>query len=265
MLELETRGVRFLDDTIRVSRLNLLRDRNAFREEFARQVTRDAERNIETRLGEAADALLRRVYELWNETYARLADLRRDRGAGGEGFLYDRDEVLRDVLREARRTVDQYDMQEEARRLLENARAALTVGGVTAAGIGTLAVVLITATAFDVTGGFLIAGAVATLGLVVLPVQRRRAVREFSERVAALRAELQAGLGRELDAETDQAVDKVRRLVEPVASVVATSRDTLDTALAEADRITAEAAAIRTDVEAAFGEPRVTDAAPPVA
>ena len=265
MLELETRGVRFLDDTIRVSRLNLLRDRNAFREEFERQVTRDAERNIETRLGEAADALLRRVFELWNETYARLADLRREGASDGGGFLYDRDEVLRDVLREARRTVDQYDMQEEARRLLENARSALTVGGVTAAGIGTLAVVLITATAFDVTGGFLIAGAVATLGLVVLPVQRRRAVREFSERVRALRAELQTGLSRELDAEVDQAVAKVRRLVEPVASVVATSRATLDSALAEADRITTESTAIRADVEAAFGAPRVTDAAPPVA
>ena len=263
LLELETRGVRFLDDAIRVSRVNLLRDRDAFKEEFARQVTRDAERNVETRLGNAADALLRRVFELWNETYARLADLRRDGDAGGAGFLYDRDEVLRDVLREARRTVDQYDMREEARRLLENARSALAVGGVAAAGVGTLAVVLILATAFDVTGGVLAAGALATLGFVVLPVQRRRAVRDFSERVRALRADLEAGLRRELDGEADEAVARVRRLVEPVASVVAASRGSLDVALAEADRITTEAAALRADVEAAFGAPRVTDAAAP--
>ena len=263
LLELETRGVRFLDDAIRVSRVNLLRDRDAFKEEFARQVTRDAERNVETRLGDAADALLRRVFELWNETYARLADLRRDGDAGGAGFLYDRDEVLRDVLREARRTVDQYDMREEARRLLENARSALAVGGVAAAGVGTLAVVLVLATAFDVTGGVLAAGALATLGFVVLPVQRRRAVRDFSERVRALRADLEAGLRRELDGEADEAVARVRRLVEPVASVVAASRGSLDVALAEADRITTEAAALRADVEAAFGAPRVTDAAAP--
>ncbi|MDT7857733.1 dynamin family protein [Rubrivirga sp. S365] len=255
LLELETRGVRFLDDAIRVSRLNLLRDRNAFREEFARQVTRDADRRVEARLGEAADAVLRRVFELWNETYARLADLRRDRTTDGGGFLYDRDEVLRDVLREARRTVDQYDMHEEARRLLENARAAITVGGVTAAGIGTLAVVLIAATAFDVTGGVVLAGALATLGFVVLPVQRRRAVRDFTDRVRALRADLEAGLRRELDAEADEAVGRVRRLVEPVAEVVAASRTSLDAALDEADRITAEAAALRADVEAAFGAP----------
>ena len=261
LLELETRGVRFLDDAIRVSRLNLLRDRNAFREEFARQVTRDAERNVEARLGEAADALLRRVFELWNETYARLADLRRDAASDGGGFLYDRDEVLRDVLREARRTVDQYDMHEEARRLLENARAAVAVGGAAAAGVGALAVALVALTAFDVTGGVLAAGALATLGFVVLPVQRRRAVRDFSERVRALRADLEAGLQRELDAEADEAVARVRRLVEPVASVVATSRETLDGAVAEADRIAGEAAALRADVEAAYGASRVTDGA----
>ena len=254
MLEMEKRGVRFLDDTIRVSRLNLIRDRNAFREEFERQVVRDAERQIETRLGEAADALLRRVYELWNETYTRLAELKRNDAKTEGGFLYDREEVLRDVLREARRTVEQYDMGEEARRLLENARSALTVSGATAVGVGALAVVLIAATAFDVTGGVLAAGALATLGFVVLPIQRRRAVREFSERVEALRTDLRGGLGRELDREADEAVAKVRKLVQPVEAVVESARETLGRALTEADRLGAEADALRADVRKQFGE-----------
>lgn len=256
MLEMEKRGVRFLDDTIRVSRLALIRDRNAFREEFDRQVVRDAERQIETRLGEAADALLRRVYELWNETYTRLADLKRDRAAES-GFLYDREEVLRDVLREARRTTEQYDMGEEARRLLENARSAITVGGATAVGVGALAVVLIAATAFDVTGGVIAAGALATLGFVVLPVQRKRAVREFSERVEALRADLQTNLDRELSREADDAVDKVRRLVQPVEALVATAREAIDAGATEADRLGAEADALRADVRRQFGEANV--------
>ena len=257
LLEMERRGVRFLDDTVRVSRLNLLRDRNAFREEFARQVTRDAERNVETRLGEAADALLRQVFELWNETYARLADLRRSPAGTSGGFLYDREEVLRDVLREARRTIDQYDMGEEARRLLENARSALAVGGATAAGIGVGAVVLIAATAFDVTGGVIAAGALATLGLVVLPAQRRRAVRDFSARVEALRADLRAGLERELADEADEAVARVRQLVAPVEGLAAAARTDLDAAAAEAERVAAEAAALRADVRRQFGEAEV--------
>ena len=259
LLEMEKRGVRFLDDTIRVSRLNLIRDRNAFREEFDRQVVRDAEARIETRLGEAADALLRRVFELWNEAYARLMDLRRDgQGRAEGGFMYDRDEVLRDVLREARRTIDQYDMGEEARRLLENARSALTVGGATAVGVGAVAVVLIATTAFDVTGGLLAAGALATLGFIVLPAQRRRAVKEFSARVDALRAELRGGLDRELEGEVDQAVAKVRALVRPVAALALDARAALDAQAEEAARVAAGADALRADVRRQFGTGEVT-------
>jgi GTP-binding protein EngB required for normal cell division len=253
LLEMEKRGVRFLDDTIRVSRLNLIRDRNAFREEFDRQVIRDAEQRIETRLGEAADALLRRVFELWNETYSRLADLQRKESRAEGGFLYDRDEVLRDVLREARRTIDQYDMGEEARRLLENARSALTVGGATAVGVGAVAVVLIATTAFDVTGGVLAAGALATLGFIVLPAQRRRAVREFSSRVDTLRADLREGLDRELSQEVEQAVGKVRALVRPVAKLALDARSDLDAMAAEADRLGGETDALRAEVRRAYG------------
>ena len=253
LLEMEKRGTRFLDDTIRVSRLNLIRDRNAFREEFERQVVRDAEARIEARLGEAADGLLRRVFELWNETYARLAELRRDNSRAEGGFLYDREEVLRDVLREARRTIDQYDMGEEARRLLENARSALTVGGATAVGIGAVAVVLIVTTAFDVTGGLLAAGALATLGFIVLPAQRRRAVREFSDRVETLRADLRGGLERELTGEVDDAVTKVRALVRPVAALALDARAALDAQAAESDQIADQADALRADVRRQFG------------
>ncbi len=254
LLEMEKRGTRFLDDTIRVSRLNLIRDRNAFREEFDRQVIRDAEARIETRLGEAADAMLRRVFELWNETYSRLAELRRgDRAKAEGGFMYDREEVLRDVLREARRTIDQYDMGEEARRLLENARSALTVGGATAVGIGAVAVVLIATTAFDITGGVLATGALATLGFIVLPAQRRRAVRDFSARVETLRSELRGGLERELSQEADSAVTKVRALVRPVAALALEARAALDEQSADLDRLALEVDALRSDVRAAHG------------
>ena len=259
LLEMERRGVRFLDDTIRVSRLHVIRDRNAFREEFDRQVVRDAERRVEERLGEAADGILRRVFDLWKETYARLNDVRKRSGEqASDGFLYDRDEVLRDVLREARRTIETYDMTEEARRLLENARSGITVGGAAAVGLGAAAVLLIYTTVFDITGGVLAAGAVAALGFVVLPMQRRRAVKDFSTRVEALRAELRAALERELGEEVDAAIAKVRALVDPIRSLVSVQSDLLSASATEAERLSAAADALRTDVERAFGTAVVT-------
>ncbi|MEM6328259.1 MAG: dynamin family protein, partial [Bacteroidota bacterium] len=76
LLEMEKRGARFLHDTIRLSKIGLLRDRAAFQDEFARQVVRDAEAGIETRIGTTADVLLRHAHDLWREVYNRLSDLR---------------------------------------------------------------------------------------------------------------------------------------------------------------------------------------------
>jgi len=256
LLEMERRGVRFLDDTIRVSRLHVIRDRNAFREEFDRQVVRDSERRVEERLGEAADGILRRVFDLWKETYGRLSDFRQRAGETqpSDGFLYDREEVLRDVLREARRTIETYDMGEEARRLLENARSGITVGGAAAVGLGAAAVLLIYTTVFDVTGGILAAGAVAALGFIVLPMQRRRAVKDFSARVEALRGELREALHRELSEEVDAAIQKVRALVDPVRVLVTSQQDQIKTSTASVTRLAGEAEALRTDVQRQFGD-----------
>ncbi|GAB5534736.1 MAG: dynamin family protein [Rubricoccaceae bacterium] len=259
LLEMERRGVRFLDDTIRVSRLHVIRDRNAFREEFDRQVVRDSERRIEERLGEAADGILRRVFDLWKETYGRLTDFRQRTGEtqASDGFLYDRDEVLRDVLREARRTIETYDMGEEARRLLENARSGITVGGAAAVGLGAVAVLLIYSTVFDITGGILAAGAVAALGFIVLPMQRRRAVKDFSARIEALRGELREALHRELSEEVEAAIQKVRALVDPVRMLVASQHDQLEDSATRVAQLAEESEALRADVRRQFGEATV--------
>ncbi|OZC01993.1 dynamin family protein [Rubricoccus marinus] len=254
LLEMEKRGARFLDDTIRVSKIGLLRDRAAFQDEFNRQVVRDAEKGIEARIGESADGLLRHAHDLWRDVYNRLSALRqRNETTAGDSFIHDRDAILRDAVRETRRALDTIDLDEEARRILENARSALTVGGMTAAGIGAIGVALIFATVLDVTGGILATGAIATLGFVVLPMQRRRAVKDFTDRVSALREEIGRVLRTELGQEADKAVGRVRALVEPLDTLVAEQREAARTDRAEADRLEAEADAIGAEVARRYG------------
>jgi GTP-binding protein EngB required for normal cell division len=266
LLEMERRGSRFLDDTIRITRLSLLRDRDRFKEEFQRQVIGETERRVEERTSETVDALLRHVYSLWNDTYRQLAELQRSGGTPGPegdpgGFLYNRDEVFREVVREARRTIDAYDLREEARRLLENARATATISagaqaaGVVVGGLATAVAAATAATALDVTGGFVAAGALAALGLVLLPRHRRQAIAQFSERVERMRTEMARALRALLEAEAAEAVGRVRAIVQPLERHVAEQRQELGDATVELGSARSEAGAIRADVRAGFGEP----------
>ncbi|MEO0743530.1 MAG: dynamin, partial [Bacteroidota bacterium] len=264
LLELEQRGRQFLDDSIRVSKIRMLRDRDRFKTEFQQQVLRDAETRIETRMGEAVDALLRTVLDLWNDTYTHLADQkRRHEGTAArqdDAFLYNRDEVFTAVAREARRTLDGTNLQEEARRILENARSAATLfaGGLgTAAGIGILVTAIATTAAFDVTGGLLAALAIGALGFLVLPREKRKAIREFKEQVGRLRENLCDALRQTFEQETDDALARVRTLVRPVETLVAEERAKLTAAETELETLRAEAKDLRARVTKAFGEAEV--------
>ena len=260
LLEMERRGVQFLDDTIRVSRLPLLRDRDKFKEEFNRQVVRDAERKIEEQMGAAVDGLLRQVLTLWNRAYAHVAEQARkvspETAGGQRAFLYNREEVFQDVMREARRTVDAYDLNEEARRLLENARSIATLFAGTqaaAVGLGAVAAVVIAATAFDVTGGILAAGVISVFGFVLLPRHRRRAIKEFTERVDALRTEMRTALDAQFSTEADEALTEVRTLVQPLTDLVESERAALAALDDQRTALHTAADTLRADVRTRYG------------
>ncbi|HMB89220.1 MAG TPA: dynamin family protein [Rhodothermales bacterium] len=261
LLQMERRGVQFLDDTIRIGKLNLLRDRDAFKEEFARQVVRDTDRQIEDRVTEAVDWLLKHALSLWNRTLNEFAERVREAGQGrripaqGE-FFYNRAEVFDAIMKEAGRKIEMYDLREEARRILENARdaAAMFLGTeAVAVGVGAIATVVVTATAVDVTGGFIAAGVLAVVGLIFLPRQKRKAIAEFKERVDELRAEMTNALTVQLDQEVNTSLAKVSETVEPYAAFVKEERATLTDVTAEREAIDTEIARLRKAVGKQFG------------
>lgn len=271
LLEMERRGVRFLDDSIRIGNLWVLRDRDKFKEEFARQVVRDSERQMEDRLTEAVDWLLRHALQLWNRTLNAFAEQVRAvpgapgaPGTAGRGlgavhreFVYNREEVFNSIMREARRRIEGYDIHEEARRILEQARgAASTFLGVeaVAAGIGAVAVTLASTAALDVTGGFIAAGLLAVVGLIFLPKQKRKAIAEFTARIEVLRADLKTAISAQLDREIDATLGKIRESVAPYVKLVEDERAEVSAIKAEKARVGAEVSRVREAVRRAFGE-----------
>lgn len=266
LMDMERRGVRFLEDNIRVSKLRMLRDRDAFKEEFGRQVIRHNEREVEGHLTDAVDWLLRHVLGLWNWTIARFNESERagqKRALPQQGeFLYNRSEVFEAMRREAERRINAYDLNEEARRILENARsaAAMFLGAQgLAAGIGAIAAVVIATSAVDVTGGFIAAGLLATVGFIFLPRQKRKAISEFRERVDALREELRRALSMQFDAEIDGALAKVRELVRPFRNLVEGEQQTLHEATSDREALAREVDRLRRDIKETFGVVHIGD------
>jgi hypothetical protein len=71
----------------------------------------------------------------------------------------------------------------------------------------------------DVTG-ILMAGVVATLGLLVIPARRRKAKAEIREKVTDLRQRLASALRIEFERATEQSRDRLARAVEPYSRFV---------------------------------------------
>ncbi|MDQ7039701.1 MAG: dynamin family protein [Rhodothermus sp.] len=258
LLQVERRGLQFLQDTIRIGRLGLLRDRDRFKEEFTRQVVRDLDRRLEATLSEAVDRLLQQGLQLWNQTLTEFSEhveqvVRRRPPQVQADLLYDRRQLFESVMRQATRQLETYDLREEARRILENTRdaVALFLGTEALAGLGALVTMLITAAGLDVTGGFVAAGALAVVGLVVLPLQKRRALREFRNRIEQLRAELLKALEQQLKREVDKLLERLTTTLAPYQAFVQHEQQLVDELDEELRALDREYRRLRTAIEKA--------------
>ncbi len=263
LMEMERRGVQFLDDTIRVSKIGLLRDRDRFKEEFEKQVLRDTQGEMDRHVTEAVDDLTGRALRLERQTLRRLTE--RMRAAGPENrlegdFTYNRAEVQRTIMREAERKIQRHDVRAEARRILENVHDATGIvqaAGIGAAGLGLLSGLLALSTTADVLGGLGLAtaGVMGVAGLTVLPRQRAKAKTEFRARAEELRTAVREALTGQLDREIDRALEELRNAVRPYRSFVEDEKSTLAEASSEHDALEEEVSALRRDVREKVGTP----------
>ncbi len=244
LLDFEQRGNVFFDERLRLGRFRELFDRERLRRDFEQLVVSDLPRQVERRVEAVVDWMVAEDLALWREIMRLLrgrqsAHAERLEGALDDRFSYDRQERLAAVGREAQRAVEGYDAPGEARRLAERVREAVAGAAllqVSALGLGALVAVLASTTAADVSG-FLAAGLLGVLGLLVLPARRQQARRELGARVASLRQKLVAALTPSFDKERARAAGRVRAAVAPYQRFVHGERERLEGARAALSRI----------------------------
>jgi small GTP-binding protein len=226
--DMEARGMRYFENTLRIGRVVDLINRPRMQKEFEDEVVADAPAAIERRVTELIDWLVDQDFRQWQAVTDKLADRRRQHaarllGAPAVGsFHNDRTRLIESVGREAQRVVETYDKRRESEAIADQARtavAAAAAAGGAAVGLGTLVTVAASTVAADVTG-ILLASVVLGIGFLIIPARRRRAKAVLQEKIAALRLRLTAALSGQFETAQEQSHRRLADASAPFARFV---------------------------------------------
>jgi hypothetical protein len=172
-------------------------------------------------------------------------------GQVGSSFEFNRQNLIASVGREAQRVVDSYDREAESLKLAQEVqRAIIQTAAVEAGalGLGALLVVLLQTTLLDVTG-ILGAGAIAALGLYVLPARRGKIKADLRQRVNHLREQLSTAVTRQFETELLDSIQRLREAIAPYTRFVRVEREKLDKMYSDLNTARQRLAMLRREVD----------------
>ncbi len=247
LLEMNNRGMVYFDETLRLARVLDLVNTQRIQREFERQVVANTPHEIEQEVSGLIDWLVDKDLRQWQATLEYLDRHRasvRDQeeqiiGQVGGPFEYNRRQLLDSVGRAAKEVVMTYDREAESRKLAEGVRdavagvALLQVGAV---GLGAILLTVLHTALADFTG-ILAAGALAVVGLLIIPTKRRRAKNDLHSKLEDLRERLTEAMSAEFEQELDKGLQRLREAIAPYTRFVRAERKTLTRIAGELDEI----------------------------
>ncbi|MEO7911488.1 MAG: dynamin family protein [Roseiflexaceae bacterium] len=254
--EFELRGMQFFDETIQLRNIWQLRDSERVRASFEAEVVGDLPQQVEQRLSGLIDWMIDKNLRLWQSV---MDYLQRERvpqhragliGDVGGSFDYNRAALLESVARRTQDIVATYDRETESRALSEDVRNAIVatgLAGVGAVGLGALVLTIFQTALLDFTG-LLAAGAIAALGMFVLPAKRRQVKREFHAKLVELRERLLATMRRQFATELDQMLTRIREAIAPYTRFIRAQRVLLVEVQRELSEVDAELGRLRAEI-----------------
>lgn len=221
LLELEQRGEDFFTEYIRLGRILDLMKKEKIQKDYEEMVVADLPAQIEQKVTAIIDWLVDANLRQWQAITSHISEGRqkhKGRIVGDIGnFIYDRERLINSIQKEAARVVESYDKTREAdqiARSAQNAVAATAAISAGAVGLGTLVTVLATTMAADVTG-ILLAGAMAALGLFIIPTRRRNAKKDMRVKVKAMRSQLTDSLSTHFNQEIERGLQEIKDTIAP--------------------------------------------------
>lgn len=254
------RGDAWFEDNIRLGRFFDLLKRERIQEEFQVEVVADTVELIDQRVQELIDWMVDRNLKQWRsivEYVNRRREARYDEhliGDIGAGFEYNRSQLLESVGKTAATIVKGYNRDYESQQIAQSIQSAVQQSavaqvGAIGLGLGSAVAMAASATALDVTG-LLAAGAIAGIGLFIIPNKRRTARAQFRERTELLRKRLAEVVRRQFEAELDRSVERINEAIAPYTRFVRTEYTRMSDARSTLKDLTWEVETLRKDVAA---------------
>jgi hypothetical protein len=195
----------------------------------------DTPQRIEHKVGELINWLVDSDLRQWQSVHEHLSGRRlehKDRILGDIGMSslrLDRDRLIGAIGREARRVVETYDKNREAKAIAENAQTTIAASAAMEAGalgLGAIVTTLATTVAADVSG-LLMAGLIAALGFFIIPARRRQGKTKMLEKIAGLRTQLIQSLRTQFEKEINRSLQYINEAIAPYTRFVRSERDKL--------------------------------------
>lgn len=247
LLRLEQRSVQFLEETVTITNLpQLLMRRTEVRDRFDKVVLGDFGHDVERLVAESVDWMLERSaahFGRVSDNLTRSISLPNSTlGGGGNSFAANRADLALTVQRSAQSAVQSFDRNAVANQLAETLRSAAMQFAAIELGAAGLASVM-SAALVDVTGAVGV-GAVAAVGLAVLPYRKRQQKAQMTELLKDLRNRLGDDLQTHFDRHLVNVHGQIGKATEPYAlyvqaqsQAVATNKQKLSEAMVQLDTL----------------------------
>ena len=242
LYEIERRGQKWFEDTIRIGNVNLLRNKDAVENRFRNEVVADGPQQIENVVHRMVDWLVRNNMKLWTAAFTEVqahTERLREKGAlapqGGSEFNYNREELFARLRAPVENRLGQFDTEREAREIVAVVKDSLaqTFGvNVLAVGLGAILVTIFTTAALDLTG-IVTATVLAVAGWLILPARRRKLIQQLHETIARLNTDLAALLSANFEQQLKQYERQMLEVIEPYERFLASERAKVEKGAAE--------------------------------
>ena len=248
LINYENRGSDFFERTMKLTNIFNLAKTEQVKEQFQVEVQGDVSTDIDSKVRGMIDWLIDKDLNVWYQVAGALerrqAQSKRELPSSKSPQSERRKELIGNVSQTISLIVNRYDRKQEAEKLgdyVQESVAQTALFGIGALGVGAMVATVLTTKALDVTG-IVTAGALAVLGLFVIPYKRKKVKEDLEVKMQEIRTNLKETLANTFNHEAEAAVNRLNENISPYVDYVRKEQDRL-----EADRQTLQEVRVQLD------------------